>query len=150
VPDRCSKTVTPLKPIEPPATIALPSAPLPPRPYKRRRRHAHQSMPLFRALAPLICAHIASPLSFNHRHHSSLVAGKILSLCHRFLPVVRFTPPLSILEPSRRAPVAGAAWERELRQVHRPTVAMVHGGPTEDRGLGSRIFSTKINKFVIL
>jgi hypothetical protein len=43
VPDRCSKTVVPLKPTEPPATITLPSAPLPPRSYKRRRRHTHQS-----------------------------------------------------------------------------------------------------------
>jgi hypothetical protein len=95
VPDQCSKTTAPLKPTEPPVTIALLFAPLPPRTYERHRRHAHQSPPLFHALAPLICAHIASPSSFNHRHRSSLVAGKIPSLPRHFLPVVRFAPPPS-------------------------------------------------------
>jgi hypothetical protein len=136
--DRCSKTVAPLKPTEPLVTIALSSALLPPRPYKRHRRHAHQSPPLFRALAPLIYAHITSPSSFNHRHRSSLVAGKILSLRRRFLTVVRFALPPSPFWSHHIEP----PWSEPPDRGCGPWWTGRSSGP-RDRGLGSRIFSTK-------
>jgi hypothetical protein len=148
--DRCSKTIAPLKPTKPPVTIALPSASLPPRPYKRHRRHTHQSPPLFYALAPLIYAHIASPSSFNHRHRSSLVAGKILSLRRRFLPMVRFAPPplhfgaITSSPHGRSRLRAWASVSVPLDLGHGPWWTGWSSGP-RDRGLGSRIFSKKMN-----
>jgi hypothetical protein len=120
VPVRCSKTITPLKPTDPPATITLSSAPLPPRPYKRHCRHAHQSLPLFHALGPLIYACIASPSSFNHHHRSPLIAGKFLTSAATSCPCEVHPIPLSILEPSCRAPVAGAARSWPWSMVDRP------------------------------
>jgi hypothetical protein len=138
----------PLKPTEPPATIALLSTALPPWTYKRCLRHTHQSPPLFCALAPLICAHIASPSSFNLCHCSSLVTGKIPSLRCHFLPVVRFAPPLlhfgaiTLSPRGRSRPGALASVSAPPDRGHGPRRTGRSSGP-QDRGLGSRPFYLK-------
>jgi hypothetical protein len=125
------KTIGHIQAHSPAAAFHLPISLLDPA-YKRcgylrlSTPHTTLPLPLFSLDRKLLSTkHLWPPPPFS-------VTDQIPPLHLRFLPVVRFVspPPLSILEPSRRAPVAGATREHKLQQARRRAGNMFHRGPT--------------------